>query len=101
MILLTLGIGNISSRGLLSVLSGGLMAVGLILMVIFVLMQLRQPIPYLDLRLLRHKDLSVSVISSIVFFAIMKTAMLSHGSQREGKISNSVTYLISKGVELF
>lgn len=68
---ITLGIGNISSYGLLSVQAGLPLAAGVSVCVFFVLRQRRLEKPFLDVMTLKSRDFAVSVIASIMLYFVM------------------------------
>jgi len=68
---ITLGIGNISSYGLLSLQAGLPLAVGAAVSVLFVLRQCGLEKPFLDVKILKNRNYAVSVISSMVLYLVM------------------------------
>lgn len=68
---ITLGIGNISAFGLISIEAGLPLAVGAVVCVIFVIRQCRLEKPFLDVRILSNRNYSVSVIASMVLYLVM------------------------------
>jgi EmrB/QacA subfamily drug resistance transporter len=74
---ITLGIGNISSYGLVSVAAGVPLLVGVITCVLFVMRQLGLDTPFLDVKILKNKRYCLSVISSMVlYFTMMGSSVL-------------------------
>lgn len=66
---ITLGIGNISNGvNLSSVLP---LIIGLVGMIFFVMRQLKLENPFLELRILKHKDYTLSVIGSMLLYLVM------------------------------
>lgn len=68
---ITLGIGNISSYGLLSTQAGLPLLVGIVVCVLFVIRQLGLEKPFLDVKILGSRDYAVSVISSMILYLVM------------------------------
>lgn len=68
---ITLGIGNISTFGLISIEAGLPLAVGAVVCVFFVIRQCRLEKPFLDVRILSNRNYSVSVIASMVLYLVM------------------------------
>ena len=68
---ITLGIGNISSYGLISIQAGAPLLIGVIVCVFFVLRQCRLENPFLDVKILSERSYAVSVISSMVLYLVM------------------------------
>lgn len=68
---ITLGIGNISSYGLISVQAGLPLLAGAVVCALFVVRQCRLEKPFLDVRILGSRDYAVSVISSMVLYLVM------------------------------
>ncbi len=68
---ITLGIGNISSYGLVSIQAGLPLAVGVMVCVFFVIRQCGLAEPFLDVKILRNQNYTVSVISSMVLYLVM------------------------------
>jgi EmrB/QacA subfamily drug resistance transporter len=74
---ITLGIGNITSYGLLSVSAGVPLLVGIIGGICFVYRQLQADVPFLDIRILQNRQYCISVIASmLLYFAMMGSAVL-------------------------
>ena len=68
---ITLGIGNISSYGLLSTQAGLPLLVGIVVCVLFVIRQMGLEKPFLDVKILGSRDYAVSVISSMILYLVM------------------------------
>ncbi|MGI6008011.1 MAG: DHA2 family efflux MFS transporter permease subunit [Ruminococcus sp.] len=68
---ITLGVGNISSFGLLSVQAGLPLLVGVIVCVFFIIRQCSLEKPFLDVKILGNKNYAVSVVSSMVLYLVM------------------------------
>ncbi len=68
---ITLGIGNISSFGLISVQAGLPLVAGIVVCVLFVLRQCGLDKPFLDVKILSNRNYAVSVISSMVLYLVM------------------------------
>lgn len=68
---ITLGVGNISGYGLLSVQAGIPLLVGLVTCALFLLRQCRLPKPFLDVKILRNRTYAVSVTGSMVLYLVM------------------------------
>ncbi|WP_204248811.1 DHA2 family efflux MFS transporter permease subunit [Lachnoclostridium sp. An169] len=68
---ITLGIGNISSFGLISVEGGLPLLVGAVVCVFFVIRQCSLEKPFLDVKILGSRNYSVSVIASMVLYLVM------------------------------
>jgi EmrB/QacA subfamily drug resistance transporter len=74
---ITLGIGNISSYGLLSVYAGVPLIIGIIGCAFFVYRQLGLTTPFLDIRILKNRQYAMSVISSmLLYFTMMGSSVL-------------------------
>jgi EmrB/QacA subfamily drug resistance transporter len=74
---ITLGIGNITSYGLISVPAGVPLIVGIIGSVCFVHRQLKSDTPFLDIRILQNRQYRISVISSmLLYFTMMGSSVL-------------------------
>lgn len=67
----TLGIGNLSTFGILSVEAGVPLLLGAVVCVFFVTRQCRQEKPFLDVKILVNRNYAVSVISSMVLYIVM------------------------------
>ena len=68
---ITLGIGNISSFGLLSVEGGLPLLAGAVVCVFFVMRQCGLDRPFLDVKILTNRNYAVSVIASMVLYLVM------------------------------
>ena len=67
----TLGIGNLSTFGILSIEAGVPLLLGAVVCVFFVTRQCRQEKPFLDVKILVNRNYAVSVISSMVLYLVM------------------------------
>lgn len=68
---ITLGIGNISSFGLISVEGGLPLLIGAAVCVFFVMRQCGLDKPFLDVKILANRNYAVSVIASMVLYLVM------------------------------
>lgn len=68
---LTLGLGNIGSYGFLSIPVLATLSVGLLAAVLFVRRQLQLDEPLLELRILKDKEYTVSVLGSMLLYFVM------------------------------
>ncbi len=68
---ITLGIGNITSFGLISMQAGLPLAIGIVFCTLFIFRQCRLETPFLDVKILRNWNYAVSVISSMVLYLVM------------------------------
>lgn len=68
---ITLGIGNISSFGILSVQAGLPLLAGTVVCAAFMYRQCSLEKPFLDVRILGNRNYAVSVISSMVLYLVM------------------------------
>ncbi len=68
---ITLGIGNITTYGLISMEAGAPLVIGAVVCVFFVVRQCGLEKPFLDMRILANRDYAVSVISSMVLYLVM------------------------------
>lgn len=68
---LTLGIGNIGTYGIVSVWAGIPLIIGIVTAVIFVFRQLKLDKAFLDVRILKKKEYSLAVISSMLLYLVM------------------------------
>lgn len=68
---ITLGVGNISGNGISNPNTYIPLILGVIASVIFIFRQLKLSQPFLELRILRHKDYSLSVIGSMLLYFVM------------------------------
>lgn len=67
----TLGIGNLSTFGILSIEAGVPLLLGAVVCVFFVTRQCRLEKPFLDVKILVNRNYAVSVISSMVLYIVM------------------------------
>ncbi len=68
---ITLGIGNLSSFGLISMEAGLPLLAGAVVCVFFVIRQCGLEKPFLDVKILANRNYAVSVISSMVLYLVM------------------------------
>lgn len=68
---ITLGIGNISSFGLVSLEAGAPLVAGIIICLFFVFRQNSLEKPFLDVKILKNRNYAVSVIASMVLYLVM------------------------------
>ena len=68
---ITLGIGNMSSFGLISMEAGLPLLAGAVVCVFFVIRQCGLEKPFLDVKILANRNYAVSVISSMVLYLVM------------------------------
>lgn len=68
---ITLGIGNITGTGLVSIQAGVPLLIGVVTCVLFVIRQCRLEKPFLDVKILSTWNYAVSVISSMVLYFVM------------------------------
>ena len=68
---ITLGIGNMSSFGLISMEAGLPLLAGAVVCVFFVIRQCGLGKPFLDVKILANRNYAVSVISSMVLYLVM------------------------------
>lgn len=68
---ITLGIGNITSFGLVSMEAGLPLLIGIVVCILFILRQCGLETPFLDVKILRNWNYAVSVISSMVLYLVM------------------------------
>ncbi len=68
---ITLGIGNLSTYGLLSIAAGLPLLFGVIACVFFIIRQCRLPKPFLDVKILRNRNYALSVLSSMILYLVM------------------------------
>ncbi len=68
---ITLGIGNISSFGLISVEGGLPLIVGAVVCALFIMRQCGLDKPFLDVKILANRNYAVSVIASMVLYLVM------------------------------
>lgn len=68
---ITLGIGNIGSYGIISLMSGTPLAIGFFGAIFFVFRQLKLDKAFLDIQILKKKEYSLAVISSMLLYLVM------------------------------
>lgn len=68
---ITLGIGNISSFGLVSTQAGLPLLIGVVTCALFIMRQCSLEKPFLDVRILGNWNYAISVISSMVLYLVM------------------------------
>lgn len=68
---ITLGIGNISGFGLVSVQAGLPLVLGIVACTFFIVRQCGLENPFLDVKILRNRNYAVSVISSMLLYLVM------------------------------
>ena len=68
---ITLGIGNIGSYGIASLMSGVPLLIEICGAVFFVMRQLKLEKAFLDIRILKKKEYSLAVISSMLLYLVM------------------------------
>ncbi|MDE6852126.1 MAG: MFS transporter, partial [Lachnospiraceae bacterium] len=68
---ITLGIGNITSYGLVSVQAGVPLLIGVVTCTLFMVRQCKLERPFLDVKILSNWNYAVSVISSMVLYFVM------------------------------
>lgn len=68
---ITLGIGNISSYGIISIEAGAPLIIGIVVCVFFIIRQCSLEKPFLDVKILTNHNYAVSVISSMVLYLVM------------------------------
>lgn len=68
---ITLGIGNISSYGLLSAQAGFPLLTGVAACALFIIRQCGLEKPFLDVKILSNRNYAVSVVSSMVLYLVM------------------------------
>lgn len=68
---ITLGVGNISSYGLISIQAGVPLLVGIVFCILFIIRQCNIEKPFLDVKILKNRNYAVSVISSMVLYLVM------------------------------
>ncbi|MBO5144252.1 MAG: multidrug efflux MFS transporter [Lachnospiraceae bacterium] len=68
---ITLGIGNISNYGLISIQAGAPLLIGIVVCVLFIIRQCSLEKPFLDVKILSNRSYAVSVISSMVLYLVM------------------------------
>lgn len=73
---ITLGAGNLTGKGITDIQTYIPLAVGCVFLVIFIVRQLRLSSPFLELRILKHKDYALSVIGSMLLYFVMMGSSL-------------------------
>jgi EmrB/QacA subfamily drug resistance transporter len=74
---ITLGIGNITSHGLISISAGVPLLIGIVGCICFAHRQLYLETPFLDIRILQNRQYRISVISSmLLYFTMMGSSVL-------------------------
>ena len=68
---ITLGLGNITTYGLISVQAGVPLVIGALVCIFFVTRQCGLETPFLDVKILGNKNYAVSVIASMVLYLVM------------------------------
>lgn len=68
---ITLGIGNISSFGLVSIQAGVPLIIGVVTCILFIIRQCGLEKPFLDVKILSNWNYAVSVVSSMVLYLVM------------------------------
>nr|WP_302649760.1 DHA2 family efflux MFS transporter permease subunit [uncultured Agathobaculum sp.] len=68
---ITLGVGNLSSYGLVSLQAGLPLLIGIVVCALFVLRQCKLPKPFLDVKILRSWNYMISVVASMVLYLVM------------------------------
>ena len=68
---ITLGLGNITTYGLISVQAGVPLLIGILVCFFFVTRQCGLETPFLDVKILSNKNYAVSVIASMVLYLVM------------------------------
>ncbi len=68
---ITLGAGNITAYGVVSVQAGLPLLVGVVFCALFVIRQCRSEKPLLDVKILNNRNYAVSVIASMVLYLVM------------------------------
>lgn len=68
---ISLGIGNITSYGLVSVQAGVPLLIGIVTCIFFVIRQCGSENPFLDVKILSNWSYAVSVVSSMVLYFVM------------------------------
>ena len=68
---ITLGIGNLTSFGLISIEGGLPLAAGIVVCIFFVVRQWVLEKPFLDVKILKNKNYAISVISSMLLYLVM------------------------------
>lgn len=73
---ITLGVGNLTGKGITDIQTYIPLVVGCVSLVIFIVRQLRLSSPFLELRILNHKDYALSVIGSMMLYFVMMGSSL-------------------------
>ncbi|MDE6111691.1 MAG: MFS transporter [Eubacterium sp.] len=73
---LTLGIGNLTGKGITDIQTYIPLAIGCVSLVIFIVRQLHLSSPFLELRILKHNDYTLSVIGSMLLYFVMMGSSL-------------------------
>ena len=68
---ITLGIGNISSFGLVSTQAGAPLLIGIVVCILFIIRQCNLEKPFLDIKILNNRIYAISVISSMLLYLVM------------------------------
>ena len=68
---ITLGLGNITTYGLISIQAGVPLLIGILVCFFFVARQRGLDTPFLDVKILSNKNYAVSVIASMVLYLVM------------------------------
>ncbi|MGN0521709.1 MAG: MDR family MFS transporter [Eubacterium sp.] len=68
---ITLGVGNISTYGIADIRSYLPLIIGVVTFVLFVIRQLHMSQPFLELRILKHRDYTLSVLGSMMLYFVM------------------------------
>ncbi|WP_241856735.1 MDR family MFS transporter [Vagococcus xieshaowenii] len=68
---ITLGIGNLGTYSLASFNAGGMLLIGILALVIFARRQFKLAQPFLDLRVFKNKEYTMSVIGSMLLYLVM------------------------------
>lgn len=68
---ITLGIGNISSFGLISIQAGVPLLIGIVTCTLFIIRQCGLEKPFLDVKILSNRNYAMSVVSSMVLYLVM------------------------------
>ena len=68
---ITLGVGNLTDGGLLSLSAGLPLIIGIITGILFVFRQCNLEKPFLDVKIMRNKNYTLAVISSMLLYLVM------------------------------
>ena len=68
---ITLGVGNLTDGGLFSLSAGLPLAIGIITGILFVFRQCHLEKPFLDVKIMKNKNYTLAVISSILLYLVM------------------------------